>query len=71
MKLKKNCVGRDRQKFNEASKNKGSGNVKHTKTKLKNDTKRQKDTSPTSEEIKDYQFCGRCHQNKKGMCPAW
>ena len=65
-----NYVRRDTQKFNEALKNKGSGNVKHTKTKSKNDTKRQKDTFSTSEEIKDCQFCGRCHQNKKEMCPA-
>ena len=39
--------------------------------KSKNDIKRQKEISPTSDEIKDCQFCGRCHRNKKEMCPAW
>ena len=66
-----NYVRRDRQKLNEGLRNKGSGNVKHTKTKAKNDIKRQKDISPTSDEIKDCQFCGRSHQNEKEMCPAW
>mgnify|MGYP002803437980 CR=1 FL=1 len=63
-----NYVRRDRQKLSEGLKNKGSGNVKHTKTKSKNDIKRQKDISPTSDEIKDCQFCGRCHQSKKEVC---
>ena len=66
-----NYVRRDRQKFNEGLKNKGSGSVKHTKLNSRNATKCQKETTPTSEEIKDCQFCGRCHQNKKEMCPAW
>ena len=65
-----NYVGRDRQKPNEGLKNKGSGNIKHAKMKPKNDNKRQKEFSPTSEELKDCQFCGRCHQKKKEMCPA-
>ena len=62
-----NYVRRDRQKPNEGLKNKGSGNIKHAKMKPKNDNKRQKEFSPTSEELKDCQFCGRCHQNKKEM----
>ena len=66
-----NYVRRDRQKFNEVLKNKGSGSVKHTKVNSKNATRRQKETTSTSEEIKDCQFCGRCLQNKKEMCPAW
>ena len=66
-----NYVRRDRQKPNEGLKNKESGNIKHAKMKSKNDNKRQKEFSPTSEELKDCQFCGRCHQNKKEMCPAW
>ena len=66
-----NYVRRDRQKFNEGLKNKGTGSVKHTKVNSKNATKRQKETTPTSEEIEHCQYCGRCHQNKKEMCPAW
>ena len=61
---------RDKQKPNEELKNKGSGNIKHAKMKPKND-KHQKEFSPTLEELKDCQFCGRFHQNKKEMCPAW
>ena len=60
----------DKQKPNEGLKNKGSGNIKHAKMKPKNDNKGQKEFSPTSEEVKDCQFCGRCHQNKKEMCPG-
>ena len=67
-----NYVRRDRQKSNEGLiKNKESGNIKHAKMKSKNDNKRQKEFSPTSEELKDCQFCGRRYQNKKEMCPAW
>ena len=66
-----NYVRRDRQKLNKGLNNKGSGNVKHDRMKSKNDIKRQKDISPTSDEIKDWQFCGRFHQNKKEMCPVW
>ena len=68
-----NYVRRDTQKPNEGLKNKESGNVikKHAKMKSKNNNKRQKEFFPTSEELKDCQFCGRCHQNKKEMCPAW